>query len=366
MFDGIGSSMQDMMAQVGKGITGPMGGTMAFSRDLNLGEILPVTVSGLNTAINKAQERVVASSVLSKILPGNFHLSGSNPIEAIQNMSRSHEVSGSLPRNLPGNFQVSGSSPIGSAQDIGRRYESSSGPIQYIERKDYELSGQIGGNYHVLDSMRSRQDPLMNFSWFCTMPAIDGIRLPWFYVEEFVAPFRSFQVNSRFQQGKIYHYAGQQDLSNINLKIYDDSSGKAGAYLEAWRGAVSTYDGIYNYPVNYKKTIEVVILDITRTIQVYKLRYEGCWPTTTEAMNLSSGASDRLIQGQEFSVDNIKITVANLSASELSSVIFSSQDNFPQNLMERLSGIDTVSGPNSGLFSTGMNAVSGFGRQFLG
>lgn len=234
-------------------------------------------------------------------------------------------------------------------------------------QENFSASGPaIGANYHVLFGAMRRKDPLMNYSWFCNMPTIDGVNLPWYYVEEFVAPFRSFDVQSRFQQGKMYHYAGQQSLANITLKIYDDSTGKAGAYLEAWRGRVSTYDGVYSYPNGpggYKKTIDVVVLDVSRFIQVYQLRYEGCWPVTTDPLNLGSGSSDRIIQGQEFSVDNFRMVVRDYNAASLANVIFSSLNNFPLNLINQLIGVDSVTSVMNGVFATGANSIEGYGRE---
>jgi hypothetical protein len=230
---------------------------------------------------------------------------------------------------------------------------------------NYMASGSLGleglGN-HVLFNALRRQDPLLNYSWFCTMPLINGVSLPWYYVEEFVAPFRSFDVQSRYQQGKLFHYAGQQSLSNVTVKIYDDTTGTAGAYLEAWRNAVCSVDGTYSYPVNYKKNIVVTVLDITRLIQVYTITYKGCWPTTTDPMNLGSSSSDRIIQGQEFSVDNISITVRNYSAPEMAGVIYSSLDTFPQGFVDQLSsaagGTFTAGVTNQGGMNLGGNNSS--------
>jgi hypothetical protein len=165
---------------------------------------------------------------------------------------------------------------------------------------------------HTLLGMQSRSDPLLSFMWFCIPPKVHGVSLPWYYVEEFTAPFRSFDVVTQYREGKVYHFAGQHSISNLSIRFYDDSTGKTGAYLEAWRKSVLSKDGLYNYPggpFGYKKNIKVVVLDVTKFGQVYTFNYKGCWPTTSEPFNLISGASDRIIPSQEFACDEVDIQV---------------------------------------------------------
>jgi len=215
-----------------------------------------------------------------------------------------------------------------------------------------------GFNYHVLNGMSSRRDPLMNYCWFAEFPTIGRYKMPWNYVEEFTAPLRSLETLDQYRRGKVFHFAGQHSISNISAKFYDDSTGLTQAYLEAWREKVIGLKGTYNYPINYKKNVTVTILDITRMITVYIIKYIGCWPSTPEGYNLTSAASDRTIAGQEFSVDDLQFTAQNISAPNLANAIFSSLNNFPQGLIDQLTGANgSTSSQSNGLFSTGNAAT---------
>lgn len=214
-------------------------------------------------------------------------------------------------------------------------------------------SGAAGLGKHVLYSMYTRNEPIYHYCWFCYLPAVGGYRLPWNYVEEFTAPFRSFDVVNQYQRGKVKHYAGQHSVSNLSLRLYDDSSGKAGAYMENWRMSVMGKGGTYMYPRDYKKDIELIILDVSRFFTVYNIVYKGCWPVNSDPYNLASNSSDRIVMSAEFSVDDIEIRVRNTSIGGLANVLGSTLSDFPQSLVDTLAGTgDALTGKLKGVFSS--------------
>lgn len=227
--------------------------------------------------------------------------------------------------------------------------------------KSYGPNGTAGVGKHVLTNAMGRKDPLLNFCWFAQLPKIGPYKLDWSYIEEFNAPLRSFDNNVQYQRGRDNKYASKQNVSNLSLKCYEDSTGKTQAYLEAWRNLVIGEDGQFNLPVNYKKDITLVILDVSRAISVYTLVYHGCWPVSADAFQLSSGASERLIASQEFSVDSVDVNVRNVAPLDFGQALvssFSKGGDFPNNL------ISSITGSDGGL----MNAVKGVyssGTAFL-
>ena len=204
------------------------------------------------------------------------------------------------------------------------------------------LSTAFGPMKHVLFNMYARRDPLMSYSWFAEMPKVGNVALDWNYVEEFTAPFRSFDTLPQYREGRMYHFAGQHSISNLSIRFYDDTSGKVGMYLENWRRAVMSNNGTYNYAQDYKKIISLTILDVSRLITVYQIKYIGCWPSSAEPYNLNSGASDRITPSQEFNVDDIEITIRNMEAQGLLTAIGDKVKDFPQNLISKLNGTDPL------------------------
>lgn len=203
--------------------------------------------------------------------------------------------------------------------------------------ESYGPNGTALFGRHVLTSALGRQDPIMTYCWFCDLPKVNGLTLDWSYVEEFTAPMRSFDVLPQYQRGQMFHFAGTKSISGLSIKCYDDSTGKAGAYLEGWRNLVSSPDGKVNYPGGtngYKQDIRVTILDVSRAIQVYTLLYKGCWPTTADPISLQSSESTRSIQSQEFSVDTLEMTVRKVPVADFATSLVSSVNNFPGSITQ--------------------------------
>jgi hypothetical protein len=213
--------------------------------------------------------------------------------------------------------------------------------------------GKVNNDHHVLNGARSRKDPLMSYSWFCTMPSIRGFQLPWNYVEEFTAPFKTIETQSRYEQGKMMHYPGSRSVSTLSMRLYDDTSGTVGAYLDAWRDTVLGVNGIYAYPAQFKQPISVILLDVSRAVTVYQFYYIGCFPTSTDAFSLASDSNDRIVTSQEFSVDDVKVTVVKTSAPELANAIGNSNVSFPQSLMDKISGLTNMVNDARSLYQTG-------------
>jgi hypothetical protein len=200
------------------------------------------------------------------------------------------------------------------------------------------LSGAFGPGKHVLFNMYARRDPLMAHQWFCNLPVVNNVALDWYYVEEFTAPLRSYDIQSQYREGKMYHFAGQHSISSLSMRFYDDSSGRIQAYLESWRKAVMGDNGKYGYPQNYKHNIEVVVLDVTRVINVYSMLYKGCWPQTADAISLGSQGADRITSSQEFSCDDMTLTVRSFPSLNIGETISSGVNS----IINKFSGLNPL------------------------
>lgn len=192
------------------------------------------------------------------------------------------------------------------------------------------------GRRSVLEAMQSRSDPLMNFNWYVDMPTVRPFgqssgsqTLSWEFVEEITLPLIEFEQVSNYQAGKNVHFPKNYSLGTMGLKLYEDSDGTSSSYVNTWQRAMfDPATGLQNYPSQFKKVISVWILDVA-SLTVMCLEYAGCWPTRPEPISLSSGSSERVIVGAEFSVDSIDMKFGKFSNSQIPSLMSSVASNFP-------------------------------------
>lgn len=188
----------------------------------------------------------------------------------------------------------------------------------------------------VLEAMQSRSDPLMNFNWYVDMPTVRPFgqssgsqTLGWEFVEEITLPFIEFEQVSNYQAGKNVHFPKNYSLGTLGLKLYEDSDGTSTNYLNTWQRAMfNTATGLQNYPREFKKVISVWVLDVSK-LTVMCLEYAGCWPTRPEPMNLSSGSSERVVVGAEFSVDSINMKFGKFAQGQVPSLMETFGADFP-------------------------------------
>lgn len=225
----------------------------------------------------------------------------------------------------------------------GKLSRGLSGPAQTIADLAFRVVKGVGtgggdfdavnppGARDLLAAAHSRRDPLLNINWYLDLPIIDGKKLPWENVEEATLPYMQVEQSSVYRAGKMYHYAGHYSLGTLTLKLYEDTSGIANDYLDAWRQKVIDFrTGIYGYPVDYKFPITVTVMDCTHRT-VFFLQYVGCFPMQTDPLSLGS-TLERVVPGTEMSVDDVVVKIGKFEASAVPSIIHNIGKDFPANL----------------------------------
>lgn len=183
----------------------------------------------------------------------------------------------------------------------------------------FSASGNGGvSEGNSLGGALARNDPLMNFNWYCVLPQLTGtvygsVGLPWFYVEEATIPFRVYQQRSVYRAGRTKQYASRYSVENMHLGLYLDSSSQTWNYLKAWNAAIvqpfaraqaDVQGGVFNTASVYKKDIYIFLLDATKTVVIQILMSE-CWPQSMETFNLGSNSSERLLARVTFNVGDV-------------------------------------------------------------
>lgn len=197
----------------------------------------------------------------------------------------------------------------------------------------FNINSRPSGNatFNALAKARGRQDPLLNIDWYVELPSISGsdgvYSLGWEMVEEATIPLIEFEPVSNYKAGKLYHYPSHQSLGTLSLSHYEDVGGAVTNYYRKWQGLIINAEtSLYKVPSEYKKTIIITLLDVTRS-EVAVFTYYGCWPSRIDSYALVSGAVDRIIPQVEFTVDDTKVVSVSLSPGELSSVLSSAMDS---------------------------------------
>lgn len=196
------------------------------------------------------------------------------------------------------------------------------------------------GRYHWFDKARGRPDPLLDIYWWVQLPDLPaslmeggGVSsLSWEYVEEATLPFIEFEQVSNYRAGKNYHYPSHHNINTLQLKLYGDVKAQAFNYFSAWQLLMlNTATGLYFAPADYKKRIQVHILDAAQ-LTVAMFSYEGCWPTNVDQMNLVSGQTGRITPTVTFSVDSMSAQFGKFSPDQVPNLVSSISKDFPASI----------------------------------
>jgi len=179
-----------------------------------------------------------------------------------------------------------------------------------------------------LSGMNARGDAIQNWCWYCVLPVLNrntavslgGVTpssaLPWYYVQKATLPQRSFNRESLSRNGHSAHYPDAYSVTDLLLEFFMGSDNKAQQYIKDWQGlvlgnknaGVITNQGQWGLPVDYKKTINLVVLSVDRKI-LLNVKYFGCWPIDPNPLELVSGQGEPLSQPVSFAVEDVNVDI---------------------------------------------------------
>lgn len=325
----------------------------------------------LNT-VNNVAERGVKAAIGAAVSAGTSLLTGD-----LAGAAAALNPSSILNQALGG---VLGTNSPGTALEPGYAFSSSS-------------SGGVSPG-DALNGALARPDPMLTYLWYVQLPVIGapagssggGVnsssnrlnslvssilgtpplrgsmggaqtsnsnnQLPWYYVEEADCPFRNFQLNSVFRDGRKRHYPGQYTVANLKLGFYMDVDNNAANYINAWQNTIvqpytaATLNtaGNFGRPVGYKYPIYVYLIDSTKDTLI-TLEYVECFPINPSNWTLTSkSGTDRLITNVDFSVGDVFVNMAQIPSSLTSLLVNNALTN-------------TVTAGINDIFSAGANKV---------
>jgi len=159
-------------------------------------------------------------------------------------------------------------------------------------------------NLTHIQKLLNLPDPLLDFKWICR----DGklpFGLPSEYLESIDLPFLNIRIKEGVFGGSRYtYYPGFHDISSFSVNFYEDSQGNVTRWLWQWKNRIKDFKtGIYNLPSDYKRNLNIQLLDTNNT-PVINASLIGVWPADTSNYQLNYTNNGRIIVGQTFSIDN--------------------------------------------------------------
>jgi hypothetical protein len=174
----------------------------------------------------------------------------------------------------------------------------------------------FGDGFAGLQNIR---DVVQDWCWYCVLPEVGGVQIPWYYVSGANTPMRKFTAETLKRNGHNSHLVESYEMSGpLSLKFVLDGSSKSMMFLKAWQGQILwDYDpsqainqGVWGMPSGYKKTITIVVMSVARK-ELLTFRYFNCFPTDPQALELGAGSESALELTVEFQVEDVEITIRN-------------------------------------------------------
>lgn len=191
-----------------------------------------------------------------------------------------------------------------------------------------------------------------------------AVELPWYYVEHAALTFRQFSTVEIFREGRDRKYPSRYSVDDLRLTLYLDSMNNTLNYLQAWNNAIMqpfasgdavSKGGGMGRPANYKKTIRVYILSVTRA-ELCIIEYVEAFPTGFTGMDMTSGNGDRIAAEVTFSVGDVFVSVLPIDSTKINGLApeFATLNNNVQYAVSGLvnQAINTATGAAQNLFSS--------------
>ena len=184
---------------------------------------------------------------------------------------------------------------------------------QFMDRIGAAISPtrQLGNAYarqNYLEKLNSRQDPILSIDWIAVV--IDNqllntnYQMPWYYIDEIQVPTQALATENRRVNGLERNYVSYYQSLTTSAKFYTDISGKTFNYANQWIRSAFRTDNFFGLPSDYKKDIQIYILDSTRKC-VVDFRLKGCFINSWESYQLTQTGSEHLVTSLNLQVDEV-------------------------------------------------------------
>lgn len=143
-------------------------------------------------------------------------------------------------------------------------------------------------------------DPLLSYQWFAIIPGLlnDGE-----FIMSLTSPSIRYDQQSRFENGKMHHYAGFMSVDDLQLTVYTDITGTATSLANHWVRDIRDQNGLYRLKAQYERNVILYLLDQNDRI-ISEIKYKGCWLSSWGSYSLDYNGSNILATDLTLSVDD--------------------------------------------------------------
>ena len=124
-------------------------------------------------------------------------------------------------------------------------------------------------------------------------------------IEGISLSYPNHQAEALYRGGSNLYLPSFADISAISIDFVENVNNSITEGIAAWKQLMQR-DGLYSYPLTYKKDIFCDLLKNDNTL-IKALKFGGCFPTTSTPSQLAYESSGKMIITQEFSVDNYEL-----------------------------------------------------------
>lgn len=197
-------------------------------------------------------------------------------------------------------MQTALSKPVANYQQFMDKIGAAISPTRHL--------GNAYARQNYLEKLSSRQDPILAIDWIAVV--IDNqllntnYQMPWYYIDEIQIPTQALAPEKRRVNGLERNYVSYYESMTSTVKFYTDVSGKTFNYANQWMRSSFRTDNFFGLPGDYKKDIQIYILDASRQC-VVDFRLKGCFPTTWNEYSLGQTGSETLVTSLSITVDEV-------------------------------------------------------------
>lgn len=147
--------------------------------------------------------------------------------------------------------------------------------------------------------------PAIGWRFTAIMPADFGT-VPPHYIDKCSLTQTMIEAAGTYNVGGQMYFPKDRNVDAMTMTFYEDLTYTVYKYFQTWRNRVLDNNGNYGLPVNYKRTIQVIMNDYAGS-DALTVTYNGCWPTRPADMTPDGETSGRIIATCLFSVDNMTL-----------------------------------------------------------
>lgn len=160
-----------------------------------------------------------------------------------------------------------------------------------------------------IDVIRSRIEPARKYKWMLViLDRQRKITIPPEYIESVDFSYPDIPQEAVHIMATKRYFPDFSEQQQVSISFYEDTLFSTQIELARWRQLIIHEDGTYGYPSEYKKDMQIHLLD-PQDIRRAVVTCIGVFPSNASSLALDYTGSERIVITQQFSVDRLFIGI---------------------------------------------------------